>query len=113
LTKLKQKREGFQEQWRRDGVSGMALQVLQLMMSQKIAEVEKERQKLENTNIQNKLKTKLQQLQIIEEQVRLRDHIIKEAKMQMNQNNVEYDLTDQKLIDIEEIVNNQKFLPPI
>jgi hypothetical protein len=83
------------------------------MMGQKIAEVEKERQKLENTNIQNKLKTKIQQLQIIEEQVRLRDHVIKEAKVQMNQNNVDYDFSDQRLIDIEEIVNNQKFLPPI
>lgn len=107
------KRENFPSQWENAGLSSVGIKMLDLQMKQHIMIIDNIDRENETSKTSLQLKAREQVLQKMQEQIQIRDNLIKLAEKHFIDNNVEVTLDDPKLVNIEEIVKINSSLPPI
>jgi hypothetical protein len=113
MSNLRAKRENFPKLWEDAGLSRVGITMLELQMKQHvliIGNIDKDSQ-ANRANLQ--LQAREQVLQRMQEQIKIRDNLLQNAKRHFNENAVDIDLDDPKLVDIEEIIKINSSLPPI
>lgn len=113
MSNLKMKRENFPSQWENAGLSSVGIKMLDLQMKQHIMIIDNIDRENETSKTSLQLKAREQVLQKMQEQIQIRDNLIKLAEKHFIDNNVEVTLDDPKLVNIEEIVKINSSLPPI
>lgn len=107
------KRDNFPRQWEDAGLSSVGIKMLDLQMKQHIMIIDNIDRESQTSKTSLQLKAREQVLQKMQEQIQIRDNLIKLAEKHFVDNHVEVTLDDPKLVNIEEIVKINSSLPPI
>lgn len=113
LGNMRMKREKFNEKWESAGLSSVGKKMLELQMKQHVLIIDNIDRESENNRATMQLQAREQVLQKMQEQIKIRDNLLKLAEKQFQENGVDLALEDPKLINIEEIIKINSSLPPI
>lgn len=113
MSNLRAKRENFAKQWEDAGLSHVGIKMLDLQMKQHVLIIGNIDKDSQNNRANLQLQAREQVLQRMQEQIKIRDHLLQNAKNHFDKNDVNINLDDPKLVNIEEIIKINSSLPPI
>lgn len=113
MSNFKMKRDNFQKKWQDAGLSNVGIKMLDLQMKQHMLIIDNIDRESENNKASMQLQAREQVLQKMQEQIKIRDNLLQLAMKHFNDNDVDIELDDPKLVNIEEIIKINSSLPPI
>ena len=111
MSGLVKKRDSFSSEWKSYGQ--LAVELLSHIMKENIVLVENMDYSRNEQKQDMQLKIKEMQFSKLQEQIKIRDELILNAKRRYQAEGFEYDIDDPRIIQFEELVSNNSFFPSI
>jgi hypothetical protein len=113
VAQLLKRREQFSQEWKQSGAKEIALEVLNHVMRENTILVENMEFSRREQKADLQIKIKEMQFSKLQEQIKVRDEMLAQARRRYKVEGLEYDIEDPRMIQIEELMQQSSLFPPI